>query len=360
MNIFRILIPAIALSAATAQEKKETIWYPVEDFGVEGRAWPVEELKSPYDRLPAKAEGVVRDAVWNLSRHSAGMLFRFNTDATEITIDYTVGGKSLALTNMPAIGVSGVDLYALAADGTWKWVDVTRPKNVNTVHKISGLDPGLRTYTAYLPLYNSTTEIRIGVPSGSTFQPVAPRQEKPIVFYGTSITHGASASRPGIAHVAILGRRLDMPVVNLGFSGNGKMEPEVGALLTEIDAAVYVIDCLPNMVGTEVAERTEPLVRQLRQARPDTPIVLVEDRTYANAWIFKSKRTRHSESRAALAKSYDNLVSSGITELYYLPGEELIGDDTEGSTDGSHPNDLGFVRQSDVFEPVLREALGRK
>jgi len=355
-----VFLIAALLSPAITADEKNLVWYPVEDWGVEGRAWEVEELKSPYDRLPAKAEGIVRDAVWNLSRDSAGMLFRFNTDATEITIDYTVGDKNLALTNMPATGVSGVDLYALVSEGTWKWVDVTRPKSVNTVHQISGLDPGLRTYQAYLPLYNSTMKIRIGVPAGSTFQPIAPRKEKPIVFYGTSITHGASASRPGMAHVSILGRRLDIPVVNLGFSGNGKMEPEVGALLTEIDAAVYVIDCLPNMVGTEVEERTEPLVRQIRQARPNTPIVLVEDRTYPNSWIFKSKRDRHRESRTALAKAYDNLVSSGVTELYYLPGDDLIGSDTEGSTDGSHPNDLGFVRQSDVFEPILREALGSK
>lgn len=360
MRIFLALLFAIPLFQTNAAEEEEIIWYPVEDWDVEGRAWAVENLKSTYDRLPEKAEGVVRDIVWNLSRDSAGMMFRFNTDATDITIDYTVGDKNLAIPNMPATGVSGVDLYALASDETWKWVDVTRPTSVNTVHEIRNLDPGMRAYMAYLPLYNTTQNIRIGVPSGSEFQPIAPREEDPIVFYGTSITHGASASRPGMAHVAILGRRLDLPVVNLGFSGNGKMEPEVGALLTEIEAAVYVIDCLPNMVGKEVAERTEPLVRQLREARPDVPIILVEDRTYPNSWIFKSRRIRHQESREALAKAYDNLVSSGVTDIYYVEGEKLLGDDTEATTDGSHPSDLGFVRQADALEPVIREALGMK
>lgn len=355
-----VLLSAVFTIHLVFSDEEKTIWYPVEDWGVEGRAWTVQNLKSTYDRLPAKADGVVRDVVWNLSRDSAGMMFRFNTDATDITIDYTVGDKNLAIPNMPATGVSGMDLYALASDGTWKWVDVTRPKEMHTVHEIKNLDPGMRAYMAYLPLYNTTQKIRIGVPPGSEFQPIAPRKDKPIVFYGTSITHGASASRPGMAHVAILGRRLDLPVVNLGFSGNGKMEPEVGALLTEIEAAVYVIDCLPNMVGKEVAERTEPLVRQLREARPGVPIVLVEDRTYPNAWIFQSRRTRHKESREALAKAYDNLVSLGVTNLYYVQGDKMLGDDTEATTDGSHPSDLGFVRQADALEPVIREALGAK
>ncbi|MEM1442572.1 MAG: SGNH/GDSL hydrolase N-terminal domain-containing protein, partial [Verrucomicrobiota bacterium] len=101
-------------------------WHAVDTWGVEGQGWPSEDLKSRYDRLPAKAEGIVRDAVWNLSRHSAGISFRFNTDSTEIRIRYVVGSPSLSMTNMPATGKSGVDLYAFD-DGTWKWVDVTRP-----------------------------------------------------------------------------------------------------------------------------------------------------------------------------------------------------------------------------------------
>ena len=335
----------------------EIVWHDVSTWGVEGQGWAPEDLKARYDRLPAKAEKIVRPQVWGLSRNSAGLSFRFNTDATTLQVRHTVSGTSLALPHMPATGVSGIDLYALDG-GQWKWVEVSRPKEVTTVHTVSGLDPGLRTWMAYLPLYNSTVKVDIGVPKGSTFQPVAPRKEKPIVFYGTSITHGASASRPGMPHPAILGRRLDKPVINLGFSGNGKMEPEVGALLTEIDAAVYVIDCLPNMVESEVAERAEALVRQLREARPETPILLVEDRTYANTWIMKSKSERHAGSRSAFIRAFDSLVSSGVKNLYYVEGEALLGDDTEGTTDGSHPNDLGFMRQADVLEPVLRKALG--
>lgn len=353
------LLPAAADRATAAEKAPDTTrWHDVAEWGVEGQGWLPADLKSRYDRLPAKAEKIVRPPVWSLSNDSAGIAFRFNTDATSIRIRYTVGDKTLALPHMPATGVSGVDLYALD-EGVWKWVDVTRPKEPATDYTIAGLDPGKRTYMGYLPLYNSTVKIEIGVPEGAAFEPVAPRKEKPIVFYGTSITHGASASRPGLCHPAILGRRLDRPVINLGFSGNGKMEPEVVALLGEIDAAVFVIDCLPNMTGPEVAERAEPLVRRLREIRPDTPIILVEDRSFTNSWIFKARRDRHAENRASLIRAFDLLVSSGVKQLYYIEGENLLGDDTEGATDGSHPNDLGFMRQADLFEPVLRKALGQ-
>ncbi|MCB1062975.1 MAG: SGNH/GDSL hydrolase family protein [Verrucomicrobiae bacterium] len=358
-----------SLSASAAEppvaSEDGLVWFNLDDWGIEGRGWPVEDMERRYARLPSKAKGIVRDAVWGLSQDSSGMLTRFQTDASAIHLRYTLRTDRLEMSNMAATGVSGVDLYGLDSENNWRWVSVFRPaagkdgKNREQHGKlVDGLDPGSRAYTAYLPLYNGIDKLEIGFPVGAEVQPITPRTEKPIVFYGTSITHGASASRPGMCHPAILGRRLDRPVINLGFSGNGKMEPEVGALLAELDPAVYVIDCLPNMVEAEVRERAEPLVRKLREARPDTPIVLVEDRTYGYAWVKQSARKRHETSRAALIHAYDTLIASGVKNLHYLEGEALLGDDGEATTDGSHPNDLGFVRQADAFEPVLRKALG--
>lgn len=331
-------------------------WHDVQDWGVEGKGW--EDTTKYFDRLPARAEHTVRKAVWGLSRHSAGMLVRFRTNASEIWADYAVTSSRLSMPHMPATGVSGLDLYAEDDDGHWRWLSVVQPKTQATnTRVVSGLPPGERNFIVYLPLYNGTEHLKIGVPSGGTFNPIAPRRDKPLVFYGTSITHGACASRPGMPHPAILGRRLNTPVINLGFSGNGRMEAAVGTFLIELDPAVYIIDCLPNMQGREVAERTGPLVHQLREARPETPILLVEDRTYANTPFLPSLRKRHAESRAALRAAYDALVAESMPSLFYLPGEQLLGEDRDDTTDGSHPNDLGFYRQANAFEPVLREIL---
>lgn len=352
---------ALASRSLAADSKAKTennvTWYNVEDWGVEGRGWHADDMERFYARLPAKAKGVVRKAVWNLSQHSAGMLTRFETDAKKIRTRYTLTG-GLAMPHMPATGVSGIDLYAENDKGQLRWVSVVKPtaKEVNATIA-DGLDSGSRVYTAYLPLYNGINSLEFGVPEGSSFKPISPRKDPPIIFYGTSITHGACASRPGMPHPAILGRHLNLPTINLGFSGNGIMEADVGALIAEIDAAVYVIDCLPNMKPDLVIKNAEPLVRQLREVRPDTPILLMEDRTYGNAWIKESARKRHQGSRAGLVRAYDNLVSNGVRNLHYLEGDNLLGDDNEGTTDGSHPNDLGFMRQANVMEPVLRKIL---
>jgi len=331
-------------------------WYDVEDWGVEGKGWAADQTDKYFDRLPKRAKGVVRDAVWNLSRHSAGMLTRFRTDADQIWVDHHLTSPTLALPHMPATGVSGIDLYATDKEGRWRWLAVSRPSSQAFKSRLIGnLLPGKREYMAYLPLYNGTEHLRFGLPEGATFEAVAPSDEKPMVFYGTSITHGACASRPGMPHPAILGRRLERPVINLGFSGNGKMEKEVGKYLCELDASVFVIDCLPNMVGREVATRAEPLVRQLREARPETPILLVEDRTYANAGFVSGRHKRHEDSRGALRAAYESLVADGFKQIGYLPGESLLGQDRDDTTDGSHPSDLGFYRHANAMEGALKK-----
>jgi len=168
---------------------------------------------------------------------------------------------------------------------------------------------------------------------------------------------GASAMRPGMAHAAILGRRFDRPVINLGFSGNGKMEAELARLLAELDPALFVIDCLPNLYPKDVAERTQPFVRILREVHPTVPIVLVEDRTYANADWIKSRRDRNDDNRREFRTAYEQLLKAGVTGLHYVEGEPLMGPDREDTVDGSHPTDLGFMRYADALEPVLSPLL---
>src|SRR5262245_17570807 len=262
---------------AKADPTGSILWYDLRLLDVEGQGWP--DTKSPYDRLPAKAEGVVRPPVWNLSRHSAGLCARFVTDATAIHARWTLTSDNLAMPHMPATGVSGLDLYVRAPDGVWRWLAVGRPTaRTNTAQLVGNLAPGKREYLLYLPLYNGVSSVEIGIPKGNTLAkgPERPAErQKPIVFYGTSITQGGCASRPGRVHTAILGRRLERPVINLGFSGNGTMDPEIARLLAELDPAVYVIDCLPNMTAPQVEERAEPFVRTLLKARPKTPVLLV-------------------------------------------------------------------------------------
>ncbi len=339
---------------------EQTRWYDIAYLNVEGQGWT--KTESFYDRLPAKAKGVVRDPVWKLGQNSAGMCVRFLSDATGIKARWTLRSEKLALPHMPATGVSGLDLYVKTDNGRWRWLAVGQPTKfpVNSVQLAKDLPGGKREYLLYLPLYNGVESVELGIPKDTTIAkagPWGPGARKPMVFYGTSITQGGCASRPGMVHTAILGRQLHYPVINLGFSGNGKMEPEMANLLAELDPALYLLDCLPNMTAAEVTERVEPFVRTIRKAHPKTPVVLVEDRSYTDSFLVQIKRQRNLESRAALRAAYERLVAADFEDLHYVPGEQLLGDDGEATVDSSHPTDLGFMRQATAFQAVLEGIL---
>lgn len=344
----------------TAEIADGIAWYDIRTLDVEGQGWS--DTQAPFDRLPGRAEKLVRSAVWGLSRHSAGLAVRFETDAREIHARWKLRSARLDMNHMPATGVSGLDLYVKVED-RWRWLAVGRPTaQENKTRLVGGIPEGRREFMLYLPLYNGVDSVSLGLPSGTSLWKAASRESglKPVVFYGTSITQGGCASRPGMVHTAILGRWLNAPVINLGFSGNGRMEAEVATLMTEIDASVFVIDCLPNIGAADVSARTEPLVKILRKAHPDTPIVLVEDRSYTDSFLVTSKRDRNDTNRVALKAVFDRLKTSGDEHLYYIKGENMIGDDGEGTVDSSHPTDLGFYRQAETFmkvlQPILKDA----
>lgn len=187
----------VTTDAEAATESREIVWRDVREWGVEGRGWS--DTERYFDRLPATAKGVVPDAVLDLSRHSAGMTAGFVTDAAAIHVRYALLSDQLAMSHMPATGVSGIDLYGRGGD-RWRWAAVFRPAlQQNEGALICGVDPGEREWRLYLPLYNGVDSLDIGVPEGATFRPAAPRAMRPVVFYGTSILHGALRLRLGAA-----------------------------------------------------------------------------------------------------------------------------------------------------------------
>jgi GDSL-like Lipase/Acylhydrolase family/N-terminus of Esterase_SGNH_hydro-type len=344
-----------AIDPAKARIDANIVWFDIRELGIEGQGWT--DTKAPFDRFPAKAEKSVRPPVWGLSRHSTGLCVRFVTEATAINAQWTVTNKNLAMPHMPATGVSGLDLYVKMPKGQWQWVANGRPTaEKNTSQLAGGIFAGEKEFLLYLPLYNGVSSVEIGLPKGATLKKADPypaERAKPVVFYGTSITQGGCASRPGMVHTSILGRKFDRPMINLGFSGSGTLDLPIADLMAEIDAAAYVLDCIPNLSPALVAERTEPFVAALRKAKPTTPIVLVEDRTYTNAPALPGTAKRNTDGRAANKKAFDNLVAAGDKNLFYINGDKLMGDDGEGTVDGSHPTDLGFLRQAEAFAEVL-------
>ena len=149
-------------------------------------------------------------------------------------------------------------------------------------------------------------------------------------------------------------------MINLGFSGSGKMESAMAALLGELDVAAYVLDCLPNMTTEMVSQRIEPFVTALRKARPNTPIFLVESVIpQASSFLPKPEQSITAKN-AALRKVFEHLMADGVRNLHYVQGEPLLGADGEATVDGVHPTDLGFMRMADALEPMLRKVVTTK
>ena len=372
--INRYLYSIIALILFTgisrAQDLKFTWFNPAVNSQkvVEGQAWPA-EVAEPYDRLPARAQDKVREPVWKLSKQSAGLVIRFRSNSGQIRVKYTVSGGH-ALPHMPATGVSGLDLYAVSSEGEMRWTSGKYSFGDTLSYQFRDIEPNDtyhkrgREYRLYLPLYNHVNWLEIGVVDGTEFTILPPRPDKPILIYGTSIAQGACASRPGMAWPAILGRKLDRPVINLGFSGNGRLEPELIDLISEIDAKVYVLDCLPNLTIRpdtkftldDVRSKIIASVTTLRKNRPDAPIVLAEHAGYSDEGLNPLTKRYASEVNQKLREALDSLKSRGISNIYLVPRSDF-GQDMETSVDGTHPTDLGMMRYAEGYEKNLRKIL---
>jgi hypothetical protein len=322
-----------------------TLWYDFSDFAVEGKGW--KDTLSFYDRLPAKAKGVAPGDVWGFSHCTAGFCCYFSTDAPAVQVRWTLLNDSLAMLHMPATGVSGIDLYIREKNGPWRFFNNGRPEA--TVNGMTFMPPPGCECLLYLPLYNGVKSVAIGIPkecSISTPSADSLGQRKIVAYYGTSIVQGGCVSRPGMNPTAAIARALDVNVINLGFSGCARMEPEMADLLADLDPAVYVLDCLWNMLATElITARVEPFVKRLRAARPNAPIVLAEDSSFRG--ISPTPRG------AVLRKSLESLEAAGVKGLHFLPNHGMMPDDGEGTIDGCHPNDWGMMRLASVFAKAI-------
>ncbi len=361
-----LLISLIAYgNFAFAQvDKKFKTWNPVSETQrvVEGQAWQG-EVEGFYDRLPKRAMQNVREEVWNLSKNSAGLQLRFTTNANNIEIKYVVSGR-LEMPHMPATGVSGVDLYAKNNNNQWIWAAGKYSFGDTISYIFNDLQSSASTsreYTLYLPLYNTVKWLEVTVDDDAEFITHVARNEKPIVVYGTSIAQGGCASRPGLGWTNILGRKLDQPIINLAFSGNGRLESELIELMTEIDAKIYVLDCLPNLTSPlissdELKNKIEESVRTLQNKRPNTPILLTEHDGYTDEAINAVKKENYQKVNRVLKEAFASLKAKGIQNIYLLSKEE-INQDIDSMVDGVHPNDIGMMRYADAYEKSINTIL---
>lgn len=365
-KIITFLAALVFSAAGISKAGAQTVWHDPEKAGfevIQNQEYDGEQRTNFYHRFPARAKGYVLDRIWNLACQSAGECIVFTTDAKQVTVRYTVT-KRHAMPHMPATGVSGVDLYTRDRDGGEVWLAGKYSFSDTLTYRFNNIDivnkaENAQKYTLFLPLYNEVSWMEIGTEEGASFSFEPASKAKPIVAYGTSIGQGACASRPGMAWSNILYRRLDVPVVNLGFSGSAYFEKEVVDMISQIDAEIYLIDAMPNSSSLQTEELRDTLtnaIRQLRAARPDTPIVLADHLGYPQSKASEAHRVKENRAWEVQKAVYKQLKAEGMKNLYHIPYTD-IAMPQDATVDGSHPTDYGMVVYADIYEKVLKKVL---
>ncbi len=345
--------PNFLVSSEIEREGLEWHRLPESPFSICGLAVAEGE---DFCRLPLDLVNEVNDGVKTLGWHLAGGRIRFRTNSRFIAFRGKVRYLGSGMPHMPLTGISGVDvhedggsLYAIKPQNDQKeWFE-----GIVNCRKAEGW----KDIDIYLPLYNGLTVMMVGLEEGC--QIAAPKPfalDKPIVYYGSSITQGGCASKPGNSYQGFLSRWLNADQINLGFSGNGKGETNMAQYIAGLDMCAFVFDYDYNAPNAEHLRATHaPFYDIVRAAHPDIPILMMTHPEFDNVIDETAPR------RVEIKKSFRRALDLGDKNVYYFDGTDLVGgpDSHDCTTDDCHPNDLGFYRMAQALYPTLAKTLKR-
>ena len=368
-----IIALATAMSAAltlSAQTQAEQPWRYVDaqELRVINKGW--DNTLRPYTRIPANLKDSVRPDLWERAQCSTGIGVRFATNSSRIGVRYELLWDTHMI-HMADTGLKGTDLYVFEGDSVWRHANTNRPTLADKDTKMceavymSNLDTTRMTeYMVYFPLYDGVNKLEIKIDSTAVISAGRPDlipADRRIVAYGTSILQGGCASRTGMCATNIISRELNTEVVNIGISGEGKMDNCMARAMAQIpDVDVFLLDPVPNCTEMMCDTLTYDFVNILRQARPEVPIVMVEGPIYPYARYDSHFGNYLPRKNAAFRRNYERLIAENPENLYYVDAYELDGPEDDGTVDGIHLTDLGFRHYADKLIPVLREVLEKK
>ncbi len=368
-----LLISTAIAPVAIAADEPEKPWTYVDaqNLRIINHAF-AGETERTYARLPRYVKDSIPEGreLWDRQQCSSGIGVRFATNSTRIGCKYTLYWDTHMI-HMADTGLKGTDLYILEGDSVWRHVNTNRPyvkkdengnktKLVESTY-VSNLDGKMHEYVIYFPLYDGIEDFSVKVDSGAVITKGSPEvinANRRIVAYGTSILQGGCASRTGMAATNIIGRELNCEVVNLGFSGEGKQDTYIArAMATIPDVDVFLLDPVPNCTEMMCDTLTYNFVKTLRALRPDVPIVMLEGPIYPYARYDSFFGKYLPKKNDAFRRNYERLKAENPNNLYYVTSEGLDGPEDDGTVDGIHLTDLGFLHYANKMIPILRPLL---
>ena len=318
----------------------------------------------PFYRMPPEIAENVNRGVAAMNRCTAGGRVRFKTDSPYVAIrvdmpselDLLDRGSHLAFTC-----TAGMDLYEFV-DGKERYVMTFIPPLAMQDHYESIIefpDARDRELTINFPLYGGFTRLLIGVSDSAKLEKGREYTHKlPVVYYGSSVTHGGCASRPGNSYQSLISQRLDCDYINLGFSGWARGEKAMAEYIKKLPMSAFVFDYDHNAPTLEHLEQTHaPFYRIVREANPDLPIIF-SSRPHGSALTVWRTDEEVEKRYQIIKRTYDEAVSSGDRNVYLIDGREMMKDIPDSwGVDLSHPNDLGFHAMANAFGDVLQKIL---
>ncbi len=314
-----------------------------------------------YCRMPEAVTENVSAGVHHLAKNTAGGRVRFTTDSTAVHIFATMNGIG-RMVHFALTGSVGFDMYIDEGEGAGSVYCKTFLPAYDIEEKYEGFcefkTAKKRVITLNFPLYSGVKKLFVGVVNGSELSEAPDyKTEKPVVFYGSSITQGGCASRAGISYEAILSRELDMNYTNLGFSGSAKGEPAMADYLAGLDMTAFVMDYDHNANSPRhLRETHKAMFDKVRAAHPELPILILT-RPKPRKYYDYGENVRFD----VIKETYTAAVEAGDKNVYFIDGGTLIADEfaESYSVDGIHPNDIGFFSMAKVMKPTIEKMLGR-
>ena len=335
----------------------DIVWLDVKNapFVISGVNY--DEKRGCYTRMPHDLAEEIGEYVAFHNLSTAGGRVRFRTDSKFIGI-CAVMNTTYVMSHITFLGQSGFDLYR-KTEGECKEIfyhSFVPPMGMTTGYSAPfTTDGSMADYTINFPICDGVKELYIALKKDAVIlEPTPYRYSVPIVYYGSSITQGACASRPGNSYQAMLSRQLDTDYMNLGFCGNCKGQPLMVDYLASLNMSVFVCDYDYNAPNPEYLRETHlPLYRKMRAAQPSLPIIFMSSpniRTECKTYI---------ERRDIIRQTYQTALDEGDKNVYFIDGAELYeGEHWDSCTvDGCHPNDLGFFRMASRIERELKSLL---
>lgn len=318
-----------------------------------------------YCRMPEAVAESVSEYVHSLYGNTAGGRVRFVTDSPYVAISVTMDGIC-KMEHMTFAGSAGFDMYIDEGNGQTYYRSFIPSFHMDSGYESVADFPNRkkRMITINFPLYSNVKKLYIGLDSQS-MRKEAPdyKYEKPIMYYGSSITQGGCASRPGNCYQNIISRRLDTNYRNLGFSDGARGETAMAEYIAEQEMSIFVCDYDHNAPDMETLKKTHlPLYRTVRAKQPRLPIVFVTAAEVLSAPNMKPPNVEpsvFSDRREVIRETYRTAVAEGDENVYFIDGAELFaGEDWDLCTvDGRHPNDLGFYRMARRMEQEIAPLL---